>query len=200
MDSAEHKTSELDRLRGLNQQEQTVPGRRGPPHWAWLVLVMGGGLAWLLYGGGASDQPANSTSARHPAVGSSPAQLESEERTQVHWLEDYDEALARAKQLDRPVLIDFATTWCAPCVMMDKHVWPKPAVQEALDSKVVPLRIDLDAKSAPPLVEKYSIEYVPTILLIDAQGQELKREGFVDDEQLIEMIKGVMRAEPIDTS
>lgn len=161
------------------------------PYLAMLFIVLGG-AAWLVASRGSFDRLGKPSSDELADDSNASVQTEDHQAQQVAWLNDYDEAIAQAKKLDRPVLIDFATSWCAPCVMMDKHVWPKSAVQEALASKVVPLRIDLDVKSARPVIDKYNVEFVPTILLIDAQGKELKREGFVDDTQLVEMIKSVM--------
>lgn len=154
------------------------------------VVVIGGAV--LGCNADTSRSAAKSSGDTVPAVATNAKSAIDTSEGQVEWLTDYDKAIAQAKELGRPVLIDFAASWCAPCVMMDKHVWPKPTVLEALDSKVIPLRVDVDAKSTLPLVEKYKVEFLPTVLLIDAEGQELKREGFVDAEQVIEMIKSVM--------
>ena len=106
----------------------------------------------------------------------------------VAWLSDYDEAIAESRTLKRPVLIDFAASWCVPCRMMDKHVWPDSAVQQALQNDVVPLRLDMDAANTKALVKKFNVEFVPTILLVDADGKELQRSGFVDAEGLLDLL------------
>lgn len=185
MDSTQKKNRNT--LRELGQRAPGVLWRRALPYLALFVVVLGG--VWLVYHNAASDSSAKSSGDKLTAVTSAVGQAEDREEHPIQWLENYDEAISQAKKRDLPVFIDFAASWCTPCVMMDKHVWPKAAVRQALDSQVIPMRVDLDAKSTAPLVEKYNIEFVPTILLIDAQGQELKREGFVDDEQLLEMIK-----------
>lgn len=182
------RISTLETLKWLHQQERRVNWSHGFQNLT-LVAVMVLGGSWLLCGGGAPCWAENASGGNAASVENKAPTTNERNETQVKWLKDYDEALDRAKKLDQPVLIDFAASWCVPCVMMDKHVWPEDAVQEILASNVVPLRIDMDATSATRLVEKYKVEFVPTILLIDADGKELKREGFLDVEPLLEMIK-----------
>lgn len=119
-----------------------------------------------------------------------PASAEADRNAEaaVTWFRDYDEAIAESRTLKRPVLIDFAASWCVPCRMMDKHVWPDPAVQQALRNDVVPLRLDMDAANTKVLVEKFGVEFVPTILLVDTDGNELQRSGFVDAKGLLELL------------
>lgn len=107
------------------------------------------------------------------------------------WLIDLDRALATATKLNRPVLIDFAASWCAPCQMMEKHVWPKEKVREVLAEHVVPLKVDMDAAGARSLVQRYSIQFVPTVLLVDARGDELDRVGYVGADELVEFVNEV---------
>ncbi|EMI19078.1 thioredoxin domain protein [Rhodopirellula maiorica SM1] len=107
----------------------------------------------------------------------------------VKWFTDYKRALKKAKQLKRPLLIEFAATWCVPCRIMEKKVWTDDAVQNALKKDVVPLRIDMDAKHAPPLIEKFKVEFVPTILIINDEEEELIREGFVNAEDFLKMVR-----------
>lgn len=178
-------------LRPSSLQQHTSKWRRAFKYLALSAVVAIGGTL-LGCNADLSSTTARSSGDSEPAVATKGTSAVGRGEGQVEWLKDYDKAIAQAKELGRPVLIDFAASWCAPCVMMDKHVWPKPTVLEALDSKVVPLRVDVDAKATLPLVEKYKIEFLPTVLLIDAEGHELKREGFVDAEQVIEMIKSVL--------
>ncbi|MCM2370153.1 thioredoxin family protein [Aporhodopirellula aestuarii] len=109
--------------------------------------------------------------------------------SEVKWLTDFEQAIVKAKRLERPLLIDFAASWCVPCRIMDKKVWPDASVQKALENEVVPLRVDMDGKHAPPLIEKFKVEFVPTILIVDQNENELAREGFVNAEEFLEMTR-----------
>lgn len=61
---------------------------------------------------------------------------------------------------DKPVLVDFWATWCAPCRMV------APVIEEIADtygSKVRVCKVDVDSNSEMP--HKYGIRSIPTILL-----------------------------------
>ena len=47
----------------------------------------------------------------------------------------------------------------------------------------------MDAKYAPPLIEKFKVEFVPTILIINDEEEELIREGFVNAEDFLKMVR-----------
>ena len=56
----------------------------------------------------------------------------------VEPLRDYEEALALAKKLNKPVLIDFTGWACVNCRRMEENVWTDPEVKKRmLDSFVV---------------------------------------------------------------
>ena len=85
------------------------------------------------------------------------------EHAETVWLTDFDRAFAMAERLDRPVLVDFAASWCVPCQMMEKHVWPQDKVREVLRDEVVPLKVDMDSAGARSLAQRYSVQFVPTL-------------------------------------
>ena len=111
--------------------------------------------------------------------------------TETEWLTDFERALAMAKRLDRPVLIDFAASWCVPCQMMEEHVWPQEKVREVLSEQVVPLKVDMDAAGARSLVQRYSVQFVPTTLLANSRGEQLNRAGYVSADELVEFVNEV---------
>ena len=48
----------------------------------------------------------------------------------------YNEAIAAAKAEKKMVFIDFYTSWCGPCKMMMKNVFPQKSVGDYLKGKV----------------------------------------------------------------
>ena len=85
----------------------------------------------------------------------------------------FEAASKLAAQTGKIVLVDFYTTWCGPCKMLDKTTWTDPAVIQLLEQKTVALRIDVDKEVA--LSKRYKIEAYPSVLLIKPDGTEIDR-------------------------
>ncbi|MFS4455665.1 cytochrome c biogenesis protein CcdA [Maribacter sp. 2304DJ31-5] len=59
---------------------------------------------------------------------------------------DYDKGLAYAKEIGKPVMIDFTGWACVNCRKMEQNVWPKPKVLDILKNKVVLISLYVDDK------------------------------------------------------
>jgi len=59
---------------------------------------------------------------------------------------EYDNGLAYAKKIGKPVLIDFTGWACVNCRKMEQNVWPKPKVLEILKNDVVLISLYVDDK------------------------------------------------------
>lgn len=91
------------------------------------------------------------------------------------WMEqDLEGALARAKAEKKLVLVDIYADWCAQCKELDEKTWPDAAVKQWIAANAVAIRIDTDAKRKD-LAAKLQIRSYPTVLLLDAEGKELRR-------------------------
>ncbi len=85
----------------------------------------------------------------------------------------FDAALQKAAQTHKIVLVDFYTTWCGPCKLLDKNTWTDADVIKLLQQQTVPLRID--AEKETNLASRFQIEAYPTVLLVKPDGTELDR-------------------------
>lgn len=107
------------------------------------------------------------------------------------WLEgDYEGALAKAKAEQKLVLVDTYAQWCAQCKELDEKTWPDPAVQAWIRQHAVAVRIDTD-KVRPDLAPKLRIQSYPTVLLLDAEGREVRRSlGFQKPPAMLAWLEG----------
>jgi thiol:disulfide interchange protein DsbD len=102
------------------------------------------------------------------------------------WLEnDFEGTLAKAKAEHKLVLVDTYAEWCAQCKELDEATWPDPAVQAWIRDHAVAVRIDTD-KVRPDLATRLRIQSYPTVLLLDADGREVRRSlGFQKPETML---------------
>jgi len=63
---------------------------------------------------------------------------------------DYDEALAYAKKVGKPLMIDFTGWACVNCRKMEEQVWSDPEVDERIRNEVVLVSLYVDDKTELP--------------------------------------------------
>jgi thiol-disulfide isomerase/thioredoxin len=97
----------------------------------------------------------------------------------------FEAASTKAAQTGKIVLVDFYTTWCGPCKLLDKNTWTDDAVIRLLEQKTVALRIDAEKEAA--LSKHYKIAAYPSVLLIKPDGTEIDRlVGYKEPKAFIE--------------
>jgi thiol:disulfide interchange protein DsbD len=69
---------------------------------------------------------------------------------------DYDEGLAYAKKVNKPVLIDFTGVTCVNCRRMEELVWAKPEILSILKNDVVLISLYVDDRKELPKDEVYT--------------------------------------------
>jgi thiol:disulfide interchange protein DsbD len=72
---------------------------------------------------------------------------------------DFDEAVAAAKQLNRPIMIDFTGHSCANCRKMEAEVLSKPEVSKLLHDDFIVASLYVDEKRELPENEKYTSKF-----------------------------------------
>ncbi len=69
---------------------------------------------------------------------------------------DYEQALEFAKQVNKPVLIDFTGWTCVNCRKMEESVWPDPTVLRLLNEEFVIASLYVDDRTPLEESEKYT--------------------------------------------
>jgi len=67
---------------------------------------------------------------------------------------NYEEALRRAKQENKPVLIDFTGWACVNCRRMEEKVWPDPRVASMMQNEFVVVSLYVDERTKLPITER----------------------------------------------
>jgi len=92
--------------------------------------------------------------------------------------DDIDAAFADAKQVNKPVFIDFTGYTCTNCRDMEANVFPKPPVAEQFRSDFVLLRLYTDAPPKGTEFQQYQLKLtgttaLPTYAIVDPSDRSL---------------------------
>jgi thiol:disulfide interchange protein len=210
---SEHKHTSVSRLLlaiiAFSFSLYLIPGLFGAP----LKLI--GGLpppssyneGWNFGGNGQSATKTSSVSASNHLEISCPLNL--------NCFHDYDEAVAYAKQVNKPIMIDFTGLTCTNCRNEEQDVWPEAEVFKIINNDVVLVSLYTDDKNELPedkqyvsktsgdKVETYGEKWsdmetgkfktnaLPFYALLDADGNELTTpRGYTPDkDQYLQFLK-----------
>ena len=114
-------------------------------------------------------QRAKCGSCHRPLYEGRPAALDSAARFDKH-----------AKHSDIPLLVDFWASWCGPCRAM-APIFEQAATKLEPDVRLIKVNSD----AAPELLQRFSIQGIPTLMLVH-HGREIARKpGLMSLPQLL---------------
>jgi protein disulfide-isomerase len=87
---------------------------------------------------------------------------------------DVNDALAEAKEQNKPVLLYWGAVWCPPCNQMKSTLF-KDASFIAQTEQFVPVYLDGDTPGAQRWGEKFGISGYPTVIVLRPGGTEVTR-------------------------
>ncbi|MEO8533706.1 MAG: cytochrome c biogenesis protein CcdA [Flavobacterium sp.] len=82
---------------------------------------------------------------------------------------DYNQGLAYAKKVNKPVMIDFTGYACVNCRKMEERVWPDAGVSAILNNEVVLISLYVDDKRELPVSEQVVSKITGKILKYTGQ-------------------------------
>jgi len=92
------------------------------------------------------------------------AYLKSAAHQPVHWRPWGEEAFARSRAEDKPILLDIGAVWCHWCHVMDGESYEDPHVAELLNRDFVCIKVDRDER---PDVD---VRYQRAVAALTGQG------------------------------
>lgn len=98
---------------------------------------------------------------------------------------DYETGMAYAKQVNKPVLIDFSGYGCVNCRKMEASVWTDPRVKSLLDNEYVLITLMVDDKTR-----------LPEIIEVNESGRATKLKTIGDKWSYLQRHKFGANAQP----
>lgn len=110
------------------------------------------------------------------------------------WLKGESEGYDKAKEVGKPILIDFWAEWCEACKKMDKTTFLNDELRGYLQEEWVLVKLDLTQSSDENdmITDKYKIGGLPVLAMIPKDGDLSKMRkinGYISHELLLEKLK-----------
>ena len=107
-------------------------------------------------------------------------------KTKIVWLPWNSESLQKAKQVDKPILLDISAVWCHWCHVMDEKTYSNTTVTKLISEKFIPIRVDRDQR--PDIDKRYNMGGWPSTVFLSPEGEILTGGTYIPALQMSEML------------
>jgi thiol:disulfide interchange protein DsbD len=115
-------------------------------------------------------------------------------KIELAWLKSEPQAVAAARAVGKPMVIDFGAAWCLPCRELEAQVFAHPEVASRLQSEFTLLKVDLthedEDDSLAAIKEKYGVKNnLPAVRVVMPDGRIVARaDAMVTVPAFLEML------------
>lgn len=98
----------------------------------------------------------------------------------IEWVESLQEGQERARELNRPLMVDFTADWCIACQELEAEVFLAPEVRHRLETEFVAVKIDYDKGDEDTIraIERYQVTGLPRVAFETPEGEFLRGPSF----------------------
>ena len=98
----------------------------------------------------------------------------------------FKEILAKAKREKKLVFMDAYAAWCGPCKLMEKNIFPLPAVKEYYNANFINARFDMEKGEGRDIAVKYGVRSYPSYLFLNGDGEVVMTNyGYMGEQDFI---------------
>lgn len=100
----------------------------------------------------------------------------------------FEEAMKKARTQNKKIFVDVYTSWCGPCKMMAKNVFPDEKVGKYYKDRFVCLKLDAEKESGHGFFKNYKANGYPSFFWLNADGKLLDvHVGYVEADRFLEI-------------
>ena len=107
---------------------------------------------------------------------------------------ELDRMMVIAKREGKDIFIDTYTQWCIPCKKLDK-IFTDKDLGNYFNAEFVNVKFDMESEAGKTLQAKYDIFFMPTLLILDAQGnvKTMWDRGLIEADALLDLAMRVQK-------
>jgi len=113
---------------------------------------------------------------------------------------DWSDIIELARKEDKLIFMDCYTSWCGPCKMLAKNVFPQKELGDYFNENFISVKYDMEKEVSQELSDQLNVKLYPTLLILNADGEELDRiVGFNKASVLINWAKDVKNGKTLSS-
>ncbi|MGA2192513.1 MAG: thioredoxin fold domain-containing protein [Nitrospirota bacterium] len=100
----------------------------------------------------------------------------------ITWM-GFTEGMQKAKETGKPAMVDFYTTWCKYCQLLDKTTYKDPAVIDLVNKNFISIKVNAEGNASvvdkgkkmteKELATQYKVSGFPTIWFLSSNGEPI---------------------------
>lgn len=119
--------------------------------------------------------------------------------------QSFNSGMELAQKQKRPVVIDFYTSWCRWCKVMDEKTFSRPEIQKYLQEHFVAIRINAESKTETltykgkeftpvQLTRRFGVRGFPSLAYLDTDGDLIAVvPGYIPPETFLPMLRYIKK-------